>query len=242
MKIDLNCDLGEGEPLGHTRELMRWITSANVACGGHAGNAVSMRDCVRLTQEFDVNLGAHPGPWSRADKGRGAFTITQDSLVSLLVEPVAALQDIAVAEGAAIRHIKLHGALYHAVEQNDELADAYVKLVHRHWPDVHIIALSGGQVVGAANKNNVPVWREVFADRAYQNNGQLVPRNQPNAVLTDTGTIVDRIKAFTSNRHLRSLDGEVIDLACDTVCVHSDSPNAAELVRELARILKDTTA
>jgi UPF0271 protein len=242
MKIDLNCDLGEGEPLGRTRELMRWITSANVACGGHAGDSTSMRDCVRLTQEFGVNLGAHPGPWSRADKGRGAITLTKDGLESLLVEQVAALQDIAAAEGSTIHHIKLHGALYHAVERKDELADAYVKLVHRQWPGVHIIALSGGQVVGAANKNNVPVWREVFADRAYQSNGRLVPRDQPNAVLTDTRTIVGRVKAVTSTRHLRSLDGEVFHFECDTVCVHSDSPNAVEVVRELSRILEDTTA
>ena len=131
MKLDLNSDLGEGEPIARTRALMRWITSANVACGGHAGDAKSMQRCVRLAKQCGVRLGAHPGPWSRGDFGRSAIQITPEEFELLLLQQVGALERVARANGARLHHIKLHGALYHASEAQTEIGECYVKSVAR---------------------------------------------------------------------------------------------------------------
>src|SRR5436309_15056078 len=134
VKIDFNCDLGEGEPVARTRALMRWITSANVACGGHAGDLQTMERCVRLARQFKVRLGAHPGPWSRTDLGRGVVRVTPGELELLLIHQVSALDTVARRKGMTLHHIKLHGALYHATETNETLARRYVATVKRWWP------------------------------------------------------------------------------------------------------------
>src|SRR4030095_5379345 len=126
MNLDLNCDLGEGEPQTRTRALMRWITSANVACGGHAGDVRSMSVCVRLCKEFGVLLGAHPGAWSRTDFGRGTVQIEPVELELLLLHQISALERIATQHGVHLHHIKLHGALYHATENDVPLARRYI--------------------------------------------------------------------------------------------------------------------
>ena len=238
MKLDLNCDLGEGEPLQRTRDLMQWISSANVACGGHAGDADSMRECVRLAQAFDVNLGAHPGPWSRADKGRGEFTITTIDLKSLLLEQVGALQRIAAEEVSEVHHIKLHGALYHAVEQRQELAEAYVEFVGDNWKSTRIIAFAAGRVARFARETGVPVWEEAFADRGYLKSGDLVPRHEVGAVLEDVELIANRVRRLGAGNEILSQCGAELKIQCDTVCVHSDSPNALEIVQRLSRQLQ----
>ena len=126
MKLDLNCDLGEGEPLPRTRVLMRWVTSANVACGGHAGDLKTMKACARLARQHGVRLGAHPGPWSRSDFGRGPVRIAPDEFELLLLHQVGALERVAQANGVRLHHIKLHGALYHVSEGNEAVANRYV--------------------------------------------------------------------------------------------------------------------
>src|SRR5262245_44340148 len=146
MKLDLNCDLGEGEPLVRTRALMRWITSANVACGGHAGDTQLMTACVRLARRYGVRLGAHPGPWDRANRGRSRVEISPDELELLLIHQVGALEKIAHAKAAKLHHVKLHGGLYHAVESSETLAKHYVTTVKHWWPGVKIYACAGGRV------------------------------------------------------------------------------------------------
>jgi len=238
MKLDLNCDLGEGEPLVRTRALMRWIASANVACGGHAGDARSMRACVRLAKQSGVKLGAHPGPWSRADRGRGPVRISADELELLLLQQVGALEKIANSERVHLNHIKLHGALYHAVEAEAVLARAYVRCVATHWPQAKIYALAGGRVVSAAKGRGVPCLAEGFADRAYQADGRLVPRTKPGAVLSNVAESVLRVRALLAGRGLTARDGRRLVLQIETVCVHSDSPHALRLVRELSAVIR----
>jgi 5-oxoprolinase (ATP-hydrolysing) subunit A len=238
MKLDLNCDLGEGEPLARTRALMRRITSANVACGGHAGDARSMRACVRLAKQSGVKLGAHPGPWSRADRGRGLVRIAADELELLLLQQVGALEKIAISERVRLNHIKLHGALYHAVESDPVLARAYVRCVALHWPKVKIYALAGGRVVSAAQGQGVPCLAEGFADRAYMADGRLVPRTEPGAVLSNVAESVLRVGDLLAGRGLTTRDGRRLALRVETVCVHSDSPHALRLVRALSALIK----
>lgn len=221
-----------------TREFMKWITSANVACGGHAGDAGSMRECVRLAKEFNVNLGAHPGPWNRANMGRREFAVTTIDLKALLLEQVGALQRIADKEASAVHHIKLHGALYHAVEQSEELAESYVEFVRDNWKNTRIVAFAGGRVVQSAKERAIPVWEEAFADRGYQRSGGLVPRGETGAMLEDVDVIINRVRRLGSDQEISSHCGSAIGIRCDTVCVHSDSQNALEIVRGVSELLR----
>jgi len=234
MELDLNCDLGEGEPPARTRALMRWITSANIACGGHAGDARSMRDCVRLAQEFKVNVGAHPGHWSRADLGRGELGMTPDELELLLLQQVGALEKIAISEGARLHHLKLHGALYHAVEADAKLARRYAEVVARYWPTAMVYGFASGRVLPAVRKIGMRCCAEGFADRAYQTDGRLVPRTEPGAVLTRVADSVARLRDLLAGRGIRTVDGQWLKLRIDTLCVHADSPHALRRVRVLS--------
>jgi UPF0271 protein len=238
MALDLNCDLGEGEPISQTRALMRWISSANIACGGHAGDSKSMRVCVRLARQFKVNVGAHPGPWSRGDMGRGAFEISPTGLELLLLHQVSALEKISADEGAPLHHVKLHGALYHAVEQDVRLARRYAMVVKRHWPGLVVFGLArGGHVLGEMKRVGLEGWPEAFADRAYENTGKLVPRTQPGSVLSEVTEILDRLKSLTEGRGIPTADGSRLTLAARTVCLHSDSPNVLAVLRRAGRQL-----
>jgi 5-oxoprolinase (ATP-hydrolysing) subunit A len=238
MKLDLNCDLGEGEPLVRTRALMRWITSANVACGGHAGDARSMRACVRLAKQAGVKLGAHPGTWSRADRGRASVRISAAELELLLLQQVSALEKIAAGERVRLNHIKLHGALYHAVEADSGLARAYVHCAAQHWPQVKIYALAGGRVVSEAKRSGLPCLAEGFADRAYRADGWLVPRTEPGAVLSNVSESVLRIGDLLAGKGITARGGRRLALRIETVCVHSDSPTALRLVRALSALIR----
>jgi UPF0271 protein len=239
MKLELNCDLGEGEPLARTRALMRWITSANVACGGHAGNAGTMQSCVRLAKEYGVKLGAHPGPWSRSDFGRGLVGLTPDELELLLLQQVGALERIARAGGVRLHHIKLHGSLYHASEDDESLGRRYAQSVAQWWPNVKIYARAGGNVARWAARAKVKICEEAFADRAYCEDGTLLPRNTPGALITDPGEVIERVRELLKSGELKSISGPRVRLFPATLCVHSDTPHSIEIARAVSHLLRD---
>jgi len=237
MKLDLNCDLGEGEPLARTQALMQHITSASVACGGHAGDLHSMEACVRLAKEFGVRLGAHPGPWIRRNLGRGKIELTATGLELLILQQVGALEQIARAHGVKLHHIKLHGALYHATERSEALARGYVLAVAHRWPRARIYALSGGRVAHVAHRAGVPVWEEIFADRGYRDDGTLVPRGKPGALVTQPRAAAARLRTFLKGHRLESVSGALLRLRAHTVCVHADTPDATAIARAVARVI-----
>lgn len=238
MNVDLNCDLGEGEPLARTRALMRQSTSANVACGGHAGNVRSMEACVRLAKQFAVRLGAHPGLWSRGDFGRGSGEITGDELELLLIQQVGALERIARVHGVKLHHIKLHGALYHASEEHPELASRYVRSVKRWWPKCVIYSRSGGRVAARARRAGLSVWQEAFADRGYCDDGSLVPRSRTNAIISARNAVTRRVAMLCTHGVVESISGRQLRVHADTICLHSDSPQSVALAAAIARMLK----
>ena len=238
MKLDLNCDLGEGEPLARTRALMRWITSANVACGGHAGDMRSMRACVQLARARGVRIGAHPGPWSKGDFGRGRLQLTPDDFELLLLQQVGALERIAADEGGRLHHIKLHGALYHASEADSALRRRYVDAIRRRWPRCIIYAKAGGAVAKLARQSGLKIWEEAFADRAYRADGSLVPRGEPGAVLGDAEEVLRRVRLLRSRGEMISESITLLRLRPQTICLHSDTPSAAELARAISRDLR----
>lgn len=232
---DLNCDLGEGESPARTRALMRWITSANVACGGHAGNVRTMTACVRWAARHRVRIGAHPGLWSRHDFGRGPVTLTPQELETLLVHQISALHRIAADMDASLHHVKLHGALYHATETDPRLRRRFVESVGRWWPDLKIYALAGGKVASLARRQGVPVVEEGFLDRAYLDARTLAPRSGPDALWTDARQLVARLLHWHRSGTLISTSGRPHRLDVATWCVHADTPGAARLARVVAR-------
>ena len=236
MKFDLNCDLGEGEPLAKTRGLMRCVTSANVACGGHAGNARSMERCVRLAKELKVRLGAHPGLASKL--GRGEVQITPNELQVLLEEQVGTLEQIARAQRVKLHHIKLHGSLYHATDQDKALAAAYVDFAHERWPRVKIFARAGGVTAQIARARSVPMWEEVFADRRYQDDGTLVPRGLPNALVPNVAEVLAFLRRLTDRGEIISVSGKHLSVRAQTICIHSDTPGAVRLAGACRRFLE----
>lgn len=235
--LDLNCDLGEGEAPARTRALMRLVTSANVACGGHAGDLRSMVRCAQLAAEFGVRLGAHPGAPSRADFGRAPVHPTADELTLWVVQQAGTLAQAARQFGLGLHHIKLHGGLYHASEADPELGLAYVRAVHRYFPGVKIYSRSGGQVARLARRAGVEVWEELFADRAYRQDGNLVPRQEPGALLTRPQQVSARLAAWLSRGLIETAEGGQLRLSAQTICVHGDTEGAIALARTLrARI------
>jgi UPF0271 protein len=213
------------------------ITSANVACGGHAGDLKTMEACVRLAKRHGLRLGAHPGPWSRIDFGRGSVRLVPDELELLLLHQVGALKHVAQANGARLHHIKLHGALYHACEESKDLANRCVATVKRFWPQAIIYARARGCVARVARHAGLVVWEEAFADRGYRNDGTLVPRTEPHATLTDTSLVVERVQRLLDDGEIISTSGNAIVVHPQTLCIHSDTPHAARLAQAVVKAL-----
>jgi 5-oxoprolinase (ATP-hydrolysing) subunit A len=233
MRFDINCDLGEGEPRARTEALMRLITSANVACGGHAGDLDSMQRCVALARRHGVKLGAHPGTWDRQSFGRAESRITAAELELLLLQQVGALERVAKDERVRLHHIKLHGALHHAAERDEQLARAYVEIVARRWPRVVVYALAEGTVARVA-RGRVKIWQEAFLDRNYLEDGSLVPRAARGALLREANEVRARLTGL-SNGVVKSVTGKVIPVRARTLCIHADGEMATRFARIAAR-------
>ncbi len=235
MRWDINCDLGEGEPLERTQTLMRCVTSVNVACGGHAGDVQSMERCALLAVRHGVHLGAHPG---LADGfGRIPTAVSVEDLETLLVQQVGALQVVARLCGARLHHVKLHGALYHAVEREAPLRKVFLRAMARWFPGLKVYALAGGRVAAEAKRDGVVVWQEGFLDRGYRDDGTLVPRGEVGALLTDALARRERLDRLSEGDGLLSLGGRPLEVRPRTLCVHGDSEDAIGLARRARRVL-----
>jgi len=216
---------------------MRRVTSANVACGGHGGDLKTMEACVRLARQHGVRLGAHPGPWSRSDFGRGPVRFAPDEFELLLLHQIGALERVAEANGVRLHHIKLHGALYHASDENEALAKRYVAAVRRFWSQAKIYARAGGRVARVARRAGLVLWEEAFADRSYRDDGTLVPRTEPNALLTEADLVVERVRRLLDEGEVIAASGKHIVVRPQTLCIHSDTPQATQWARVVAKEL-----
>lgn len=237
MKFDLNCDLGEGEPPARTAALMRLIGSANVACGGHAGTIASMRLCVDLAIRNGVKLGAHPGLAGPAGFGRSKAVIEPDALENLIREQVGRLHECATRQGAHLHHVKLHGTLYHLTDSDPQLAQRYAQTIAAQWPGLKLFARAGGPMAAAARLAGVEVWPEAFLDRGYADDGTLIPRTAPNALLGSARAVVTRLVELQRHGTILSASGRKLFLHPKTLCIHSDTPGATRLARAVATVL-----
>lgn len=230
--IDLNCDLGEGG--GHDAELMPLITSANIACGGHAGDRDTMRACVELARRHGVAIGGHPGHPDRAHLGRLAVPITPAAAARLVVEQLAALAAVA---GSDLVHVKLHGGLYHQVAADAGLAAAVVAALATEWPRLVVFAPAGSLLVSAARAGGLAVAAEAFADRRYGDDGLLVPRSHAAALYGDPQEAAVQAVLIARHHHIRTIGGRQLDLRADTLCLHGDGPDPVGSAQAIRRAL-----
>jgi UPF0271 protein len=234
MRIDLNSDLGEGYgpwTMGDDARILDCVTSANIACGGHAGDAETMYRTLRLAAERGVTVGAHPGYADREGFGRRVIPMALDEITRMVVSQVGALSALARLAGTAVRYVKPHGALGNLAAADNTVAGAIVAAVKGLDPAVALLAISGTALERAARDQGVEVYSEIFADRAYLPSGQLVPRSQPGAVLHDPQEAADRLVGYLSTGRMPVQGGDAIALKADSICVHGDSPEATEMAR-----------
>lgn len=241
MRIDLNCDLGEAAGPGaieHDRRMMRYVTSVNVACGAHAGDPDTMRATVRSARAAGVRVGVHPGFADREGFGRRDVELTSEGIENLVLAQIGALAAVARAEGMDLAHVKPHGALYNMAGRDRRVADAIARAVAGFDRSLPLVALCGSALVDAGRGAGLDVVPEVFADRAFDAGGALVPRQRPGAVIHDPARLLERAVRMVRDGTVAAIDGTALDLAGETICVHGDTPGAVELARTLRRGLE----
>ena len=234
--IDFNCDMGESfgaYTLGFDRDIIRYITSANIACGFHAGDPATMRATVHLAEEHGVGVGAHPGFPDLRGFGRRDLAATAAEIRDDLIYQVGALT--AFTSTGSLQHVKPHGALYNMAVDRLDVGLAIGEAVLATDPALILVALAGSAWAVAAERQGLRVAREVFADRAVNADGTLVSRAKPGAVIHDTSAVIDRSLRLVTEGTVEAVTGEIVDLQADTICLHGDTPGALHLAAELRR-------
>ncbi|HEX8361638.1 MAG TPA: 5-oxoprolinase subunit PxpA [Longimicrobium sp.] len=234
--IDLNCDLGESfgaYRMGDDAGVLPYVTSANVACGAHAGDPSVMRRTVAAALEHGVAIGAHPGLPDLAGFGRREMRISPQETYDLVLYQVGALAAFATAAGTALRHVKPHGALYNMACADAALAEPIARAVRDLDARLILFGLPGSALQRAAEAAGIPFAREAFADRAYAPDGSLVPRGTPGAVIDDPDVAVRRAITIAAEGRVVTAQGGDLMLAADTLCVHGDRPDAARFAKML---------
>lgn len=235
-QVDLNCDLGESfgaYTMGNDEEILDLITSANIACGFHAGDPSVMKKTVRMALEKDVGIGAHPGTPDLAGFGRRALAISAEEAYDLTMYQIGALDAFIRSEGGNMQHVKPHGALYNMAAKDASLAEAIAEAVYAINPELILFGLSGSELVKAGEKIGLRAASEVFSDRTYQPDGSLTNRREVNALITDPDLATAQVVRMVKEGKVRTVEGTEFSLPSDTVCIHGDGATALEFARRL---------
>ncbi len=241
MQIDLNCDMGESFGryiLGDDAAMLALITSANIACGLHAGDPVVMQRTVAQAVQKNVALGAHPGYPDLQGFGRRTMWLSDAELQAYLIYQIGALEAFAYAMGTHLAHVKPHGALYNLAAHDPNVAETVARAIAHYNAQLIVVTLPGSALALAARGLGLAVAHEGFADRAYTEDRQLVPRDQPGAVLHDPAHIAARAVRMATQGVVETITGKIIPLHIDTLCVHGDTPGAVHIATELCEALK----
>ena len=222
-----------GEGCGNDAELMQFVTSANIACGYHAGDLDTMRRTVDLAIENGVAIGAHPGYRDYQNFGRTEMNLSPDEVRELVTDQIASLDSITKAAGGRLTHVKPHGALYNQSARDAELAVTIADAVAEYDKDLVLFGLSGSVSIDEAKKRGLRTASEVFADRTYQTNGSLTPRSEPNALISDTDSAVAQVLDMIKYGRVRSVDAIMARIVAETVCIHGDGEHAVEFARTI---------
>ena len=240
--IDFNCDMGESYgawKMGADAEVMPYITSANIACGFHAGDPATIRKTVRLAVDRGVAIGAHPSLPDLMGFGRRVMRISPQEMYDLVIYQAGAVEAFARAAGAKLHHVKCHGALYNMAANDEGLSEAMIRAVKDLGSNVILYALSESKNFQLAKKAKVPVAGEVFADRGYSDDGTLAPRDKPGGMIEDAAASVKQVLGMVEGGFVTSLAGKRVAVSADTLCLHGDQPGAVTFAKRLRETFKE---
>jgi len=241
--IDLNSDVGEsfGEyMIGLDKEVLNYVSSANIACGWHAGDPMVMRDTVREAYKSNVGIGAHPGFFDIMGFGRRNMTVSPDEMKQYTIYQLGALYGFVKAAGAKMQHVKPHGAMYNMAAKDSELAQAIIDGIWEVDRDLIVLGLFGSELIRAAKEKGLKAANEVFADRSYNLDGTLVARSFPGSMILDKNIAISRVIRMVKEGKVIAINGEDINIKVDSICVHGDNPEAVQFVKAIKEEL--TTA
>jgi 5-oxoprolinase (ATP-hydrolysing) subunit A len=240
--VDLNCDMGESfgaYKMGRDEEILDYVTSANIACGFHAGDPTTMRKTVRLALEKNVGIGAHPGFQDLAGFGRRNIDITPQEAYDIVVYQIGALYAFVKSEGGKLQHVKPHGALYNIAAKNAPIAEAIAEAVYKVDPELILLGLAGGELVKAGKKIGLKTASEVFSDRTYQEDGSLTSRREENALIKNHDVACRQVILMVKEGKVASLQGKDVSIQADTICIHGDGEHALDFAKYIRESLKE---
>lgn len=240
--VDLNCDMGESfgaYQLGQDAEILDFVTSANIACGFHAGDPRTMRTTVQSALRKGVAIGAHPGLPDLVGFGRREMKISPQETSDLVTCQMGSLYAFVKSEGGTLRHVKPHGALYNMAARDQALAEAIADAIIRFDPELILVGQSGSQLVKAGQSIGLRTASEVFADRSYESDGSLTPRSHDAAVITDIECSIRQVLEMIQAGVVRSRQGTVVPVRADTICIHGDGQHALEFAKRIQEALKN---
>lgn len=241
MKVDLNCDLGESfgnYKCGLDEEVLPFISSANVACGFHASDPVVMAKTVALARAAGVRVGAHPGYPDLVGFGRRNLNASPIEVKAMVQYQVGALLAFCKAQGVELQHVKPHGAMYNMAAKDEKLARAICEGIYEINPKLILLGLAGSQLIKVAKEIGLPYANEVFADRAYEEDGSLVARTKPGAMITDEDEAIARVISMIKKKTVTAITGKEVPLIADSVCLHGDGPKAVIFAQRISEALK----
>ena len=236
LTIDLNCDMAEGFP--NDALLMPWISSTNIACGYHAGDEDSMKRTVELALQYNVSIGAHPGFADKENFGRTEMQLPFKEIYELVAEQIHLLQKVIKTSGAKLNHVKPHGALYNMSARDAALANTIAKAVYDIDSDLLLFGLSGSHSISEAKKTGLKTVSEVFADRSYQDNGNLTPRAQANALIETEEASIRQVLQMIGEKTVTSTNGKQVSITAETICLHGDGVHAVGFAKKIYQTLQ----
>ncbi|WP_339190098.1 5-oxoprolinase subunit PxpA [Paenibacillus sp. FSL R5-0490] len=239
--LDINCDLGESYGIYRTlsdEAILPLITSANIACGFHAGDPATMRLTVVRALEHQVAIGAHPGLPDLQGFGRRRMDITPREAYDMVVYQIGALDAFVRANGGRMHHVKPHGALYNMAVEDAKLAEGIAEAIYQVQPDLYLYGLAGSELIHAADSIGLRSVSEVFADRTYGTDGKLTPRSQAGALIEESGQAIAQVLRMVKDEVVVSTDGTLVPIKAETVCIHGDGSNALAFAQEIRQVLE----
>ena len=242
LSVDLNCDMGESFgpwKMGNDAELMNYVSSVNIACGFHAGDASTMRQTVEIAIGKGVAIGAHPSYPDLQGFGRRPMSLSPQEVFDIVLYQVSALKGICEALGAKLRHVKPHGALYNQAAKDKTLAKAIAKAVQKIDTDLVLYGLAGGFLISEGKEFGLRTASEVFADRTYQPDGSLTPRSEPNALIDNTENAISQVLQMITSGTVTAATGETVPVQADTICIHGDGEHAVEFAKQIRDTLDE---
>ncbi|USK31598.1 LamB/YcsF family protein [Bacillus sp. F19] len=240
-KVDLNCDMGESfgaYKMGNDEEILNYVSSANIACGFHAGDPSTMRKTVKLAIDKSVGIGVHPGFNDLSGFGRRNIDLTPKEVYDLVVYQIGALSGFAAAEGGSLQHVKPHGALYNMASVDSHISEAIAEAVYKVDSNLILFGLAGSELIKAGEKLGLKTASEVFSDRTYQDNGTLTSRRDPRALIEDHETAVAQVIRMVKDGKVTSLSGKNLSIKADTICIHGDGAHALQFAKYISDALQ----